>query len=389
MMRKTKLNIGKLTSKQTVVDPIKAFKQTQMKLLTKEPFVATVMLNLHHRYDDTGEQCPTAMTDGITITYNQEWFLGLTPAERIFLLAHEVWHVILQHTDPDRLGNRDRKIWNHAGDYVINYILKDQNVGEMPENGLYNKDFKEKSTEEVYDLIKDESEETQAIIGAMNPMGNDVKPTLMSAEDKMTITQAIVQAASAVSGQEAEKLPGFVKEMIDKILHPQHDWKAQLRDFVSAKTKNDYAWSRPNRRTDPDLYMPSLYSETPESIVIAIDTSGSIQPKDLEAFLGEIKSIHEDVRPLNTHIIQVDTQVHAPMHFGEWDRIPTTLEAEGRGGTNFQPAFDWAEDHNPSCLIYLTDLYARDPVPPSYPTLWVSTTAKKEGPFGRTIHLKI
>lgn len=384
-MRKTKLNLSKLTSKNTVEDPIKAFKQAQMKLMTLDPFIATVMFNLHHRYS---KEIPTAGTTGTYVHYNEQFFMRLSKAERIFLIAHEVWHVVFKHTDPDRIKNRDRTLWNMAGDLAINYILKENKIGSMPAHGLYNQALAGLSTEQIYDKLKNEGDKnTLELRQDANPIGNDVIPTPLSPEDDMKITQAIVKAAQQVSGKEAGSLPDYVKEMINKILQPQHNWKQQLREFINARTRNDYAWSRPNRRTDPDIYMPSLYSETPESLVIAIDTSGSIRQTELVSFLTEIKSIHEDVRPLNTHIIMVDTEVHAPQHFTEWDTIPTNMEAHGRGGTEFQPAFDWADDKNPACFIYLTDLYASDPKPPAYPTLWVSTTKGKKGPFGRTIHL--
>ncbi|MBT4080657.1 MAG: hypothetical protein HOE82_08600 [Gammaproteobacteria bacterium] len=379
-MRKTKLNLNKLAPQLVNEDPIKAFKQAQMALLAIEPFVATVMLNLHHQYND---DIPTAQTQGTKVEYNAQFFLNLSKKERIFLIAHETWHVILQHTSLARLGERNEKIWNIAGDYVINRMLNDQNLGKMPEPGLLSLAFNNMSTEEVYDEIKDSN------IDEMLPnFVPDVIPKELDPDQQLEITQAIIQASEQLNDEQRSEMPDFIKEMLNKILRPQHDWKSQLREFVSARTKNDYSWSRPNRRMPDDIYLPSLFSETPETIVVAIDTSGSITTEELTTFLSEIKAIHEDVRPLNTVIFPIDTQVHTVYNYNEYDDIPTSIPMEGRGGTAFQPAFNEADKHSPSCMIYLTDLYAPDPKVPSFPTLWVSTTPHKRGPFGRTIYLK-
>ena len=176
--------------------------------------------------------------------------------------------------------------------------------------------------------------------------------------------------------------------MVESILQPQHDWKAALRRFVTERTKNDYAWSRPNRR-HPDIYMPSLYSESPRCVVVAVDTSGSISKEELTAFMTEIKAVHEDAQPVETHIIDVDTEVNQVWEYTAHDYIPNGLDFSRGGGTYFHPAFEYADEHDPSCLIYLTDLYADDPREPSYPTLWVSTTHHKKGPFGETTYLTV
>lgn len=392
-MRKTKLNISKLSDRK--ISPERALKRAQMGVLSKEPFIATVMLNLTHVFS---EDVPTAATNGLGVKYNPEFFQSLTPSEQVFLIAHESWHVALQHNDSSRLQNRIRLRWNQAADYVINGLLKQQNVGQRPQGGLYEYRFLDMSTEAVYAELEEYQKE--GYFPETDLFGDDIQEsdsthpsssTSLSPEEKMKLDEILVRAKDeALKQKQWGNMAGHVKDLLDDIIRPKHSWKDQLRNFITERTKNDYSWSRPNRRTDPDIYIPSLYSENPRSVVIAVDTSGSISTKELTMFLNEIKAIHEDTRPVETHIIAIDTEIHDTYQFDGWDTIPTALSFGGRGGTAFAPAFKWAKDKDPSCLIYLTDMYASFDFPsPSYPTLWVSTTPEERAPFGDTIYLDV
>ena len=56
------------------------------------------------------------------------------------------------------------------------------------------------------------------------------------------------------------------------------DWRTLLRRHIVEATlnKDDYTWSRPNRRfIGEGTYFPSPYGTSCGEIVIAIDTSGS------------------------------------------------------------------------------------------------------------------
>jgi len=57
----------------------------------------------------------------------------------------------------------------------------------------------------------------------------------------------------------------------------KQDWRTILRDFVSATTPADYRWNPPNRRyAASGLYLPSVERTGLGTIVIGVDTSGSI-----------------------------------------------------------------------------------------------------------------
>ena len=78
-------------------------------MLVAMPFYGDILLKIPVVRDDAVK---TACTDGRTIWWSGEFFSGLTPAQRHYVLMHEVFHVLLMH--PSRIKNRNPKLWNVA-----------------------------------------------------------------------------------------------------------------------------------------------------------------------------------------------------------------------------------------------------------------------------------
>ncbi len=128
-----------------------------------------------------------------------------------------------------------------------------------------------------------------------------------------------------------------------------------------------------------------------ESLVIAIDTSGSCTRPIVQRFLAEIERMlmrHDSFfSDMEIHIVQCDAivQDHAVIHsVEEWKRYAKNLVIRGRGGTNFTPVFELVEKlrvgralKRLKGLIYFTDgdgVYPRKPTP--YETAFVFATRK-------------
>ena len=160
---------------------------------------------------------------------------------------------------------------------------------------------------------------------------------------------------------------------------------------MRAVAPTDYTWSKPNRRhIDTGLYLPSLSGEGMGPIVIAIDTSSSVDDDHVNRACAEMFEIARDVGPERVHVIQCDTRVTDATDFDPLD-APEKIEIKGRGGTAFQPVFDWVEAHgiDPDVLIYMTDLDGRMPDEPGYPVIWAVETEGQEAnvPFGDSVVL--
>ena len=74
--------------------------------------------------------CPTAATDFKHLYYNRDFIGRCSLSEVKFVIAHEVMHCVYDHFN--RRNGREPRMYNCAGDYVINLELKDLGIGEFP-----------------------------------------------------------------------------------------------------------------------------------------------------------------------------------------------------------------------------------------------------------------
>ncbi|MBD5260414.1 MAG: hypothetical protein HDS46_06530 [Bacteroides sp.] len=105
-------------------------------------------------------------------------------------------------------------------------------------------------------------------------------------------------------------------------------------------------------------------------LLIAVDTSGSIQGEDLERFFGVVNSFFTYGIP-HIDVIQFDAALHFPLL--SLDKVTKKIELRGGGGTNFQPAVNYFDEHKEyDGMLVFTDGYAPDPkVPSNRKILWV------------------
>ncbi|WP_320170512.1 DUF2201 family putative metallopeptidase [Maridesulfovibrio sp.] len=201
--------------------------------------------------------------------------------------------------------------------------------------------------------------------------------------------QALAQASNLA--RDCGELPGGLERLVQKLLYPQLDWRELLDRFISARARNDYSWTPPSRRhLHMNLYLPSLSTEQLPEIVLAIDTSGSIGPRELEQFSSEISSIL-DSYDTTMRVYWCDMGIAGEQVFGRAD-LPLNLKAEGGGGTDFRPVFKRLDEENlhPACLVYLTDMECGKfpSQEPDYPVLWVRIGgAGYAPPFGEMVDI--
>ena len=166
-------------------------------------------------------------------------------------------------------------------------------------------------------------------------------------------------------------LPAELQRHIQKLLNPALPWEEILARFMQDQAKNDYAWTKPNKRFMPDFYMPSMFSERLEHLTFAIDTSGSVTSKDMVAMLTEINYIQDTLKPHRMTILDCDTQIHNVYEVHEGMDIQE-LQFSGGGGTSCTPVIEFCEQNKTTALVYFTDLYMSEyPHPIDFPLLWI------------------
>lgn len=214
---------------------------------------------------------------------------------------------------------------------------------------------------------------------------SDVAPI----EWKMSIESARDHAKSV------GKLPGALARVIDKLLEPVVDWRRELISLMYRVSGSDECgWERPNRRwlREYGVYAPGRVGHRIGTVVIVIDTSGSVSSVELKQFAGEMTSILADLNPEATWLLHVDSRVAAVDEIDDPMTLEHVIESgfKGGGGTHMPAAFEWAEKEGiePDVMVILTDMGTDFGEPQPYPVIWAGTT-KAEAPHGYTIFVDI
>lgn len=355
-----------------------ALDKTKVHLMMKQGaiFLSSVSMQLKHEIsNDVG----TAATNGKYIKYNPKFFLDLSKEQRLGLMAHEIGHVIFMHMS--RRGDRKPDVWNVAGDYVINnYLIANKFV--LPEDGCVDPMFDGWSTDQVYDHLlanpKKMPEDTPS----------DIEYSDLTEEEKEQLTNTVMKAVQAAQLNDCEtSIPSEIARSIQDLINPKLNWTELLYRFVDSKTKENYSWSKPNRRYLPTWYLPSMYSDKIENITVAIDTSGSVTDVLMKEMLSEIEYINQTLKPNTMTIMDCDSKIHNIHKITEYDSV-LDFKFNGGGNTSFKPVFKYCKDNPTNLLIYFTDLYANQITEePGYPVLWICYSTHEASPIGETIYV--
>ena len=371
------------------------------------------------------DNIPTACTNGRDERYGRAFVKSLRDQELNFLVAHENGHKMYRHlTTWRKLHDEDHALANQACDYVINLMLKDldptESVIAMPRYpsghpmagkvmGLVDERFRGMNSKQVFDILKQEKEESGEGDGDGDGEGgggmddhdwNDAKN--MTEEEKKELEREIDQAIR--QGMMArQKIAGSGADGLDRelaeLLEPKINWREVLRDFVKStcNAKDASSWRRVNRRfLSTGMYMPTLIGEKVGHLVIAVDTSGSVGDEELGEFLSEVKGIAEEVNPACVDLLYWGSSVvqHETYGDGEAANIIASTRPKGGGGTSPSCISEYLKEKNikPECVIILTDGMVGDDWGSEWtaPTLWciVGEYFDGEADNGKTIHIK-
>ena len=131
----------------------------RIALLLRKPFFGNLATRLILRNAD--EWLPTAATDGKYFYYNSRFIGSLRDKEVEFLFGHEVLHVVYDHMG--RRNSRHPELWNIANDYLVNFDLVEDRVGERitTVDILYDSKYGGWASEAVYDDLFEKAKEAQ------------------------------------------------------------------------------------------------------------------------------------------------------------------------------------------------------------------------------------
>jgi predicted metal-dependent peptidase len=327
---------------------------------------------------------PTACTDGISVFWNTDFFMSLNSEEAMFIYLHELWHIgFMHHT---RIKQKNANKWNEAADYVINNLLIKSgfNMGNL--KGLYNKDYDGLCTEEVYNLIIKDS---NSLPNNLTLKPNDIK----SLPDGKTINDIVKKISTAktvsdVLDKNKGILPGEISNTIEDFLNPKLPWYIILQNYMTALSKEETSYKRPNRRYE-DPWLPSRYSEsTLEKITIFLDISASITKEEINIFNSESKFIKDTFNPELLTLVTFDTKIQDEYFFNSDDTYDK-LAIHGRGGTCLDEVYKYINKHKPTVSIIFSDLEVNIPnQKPNSDIIWICNNRYiNKVPYGKLIKL--
>ena len=391
---------------------LKSVDKCSMELSTVEPFYTHFLCGMLKKVNNVGTACVSKQKDSVLLQIDPDfWCDKLTKnKQRIEVLKHEVLHIVFQHIFRTK-DFSDHKLMNIAADVVVNqyvnlsimdsddyvsitkftdinletnksidyyydklkklhdefYPLEKPKVKDMinkiiedMKNGQTNHDlseiFKEdenlsgkkgyKSWQELkkFIIVNDLSHDFQKEFESLN----DVEKQMLKEKIENNILNA---------GKNAGKNAGFIDELINNILDerkPVVDWRKTLRNVVSSslssKIKNTI-----HRKSKRYGTSPGIKIKRSQKILVAIDTSGSINKSDFEDFFVEIHHIYKLGHDIE--IVEADVTItNKYIYDGTYPEYVT-----GRGGTDFNEVIEYSIESKPNLLIYFTDGYGSCP----------------------------
>jgi len=166
-------------------------------------------------------------------------------------------------------------------------------------------------------------------------------------------------------------LPNPLAEYLNQLKNNDHspiNWKKMLRLFYnnSNRTKLSHTIRRKSKRYGT---FPGIKIRKQSKLLVALDTSGSINNSELVLFFSEINHIWREKSEIK--IVECDTHIRQNYNY---EGIPP-IEVKGRGNTDFNEPIQFAnEKYKPDALIYFTDGFGPTPrIKSSKPILWVIT----------------
>ncbi|NLF61667.1 MAG: hypothetical protein GX574_10995 [Lentisphaerae bacterium] len=376
------------------------------QLLLRQPFVGSLIMRM-----DLIPVCDyrleTAATDGSNIFLNCDYYSRLDADERLFLLAHEVWHCVFLHFFR-RLG-RDPEKWNIATDLEIQFTLEREHL-KNPSPLPYLDTWAKLNAEEIYDqlgklaassrekfgdvhlepgdMFAESEQKPSGVDGAKGKQRRQNQESQTGQEDGKSpddatdkqpgeapsnstasepgdgalvldpdyapffVTDIVERTRTRVvsAARQIERMRGTLPAGLDKLLaeflDPKLRWQELLAQFVTSCYACKRRWLPPSRRhVAQGLYLPSLRGEKIK-VVVAVDTSGSTS-RDLPVFFTEINSLLASFGDYELTLIQCDAAIQAVEHYSNFEPAPADRQwkVKGFGGTDFRPVFKYLENH--------------------------------------------
>ncbi len=376
--------------------------QIKAKLLVEQPYFGALAARLELRESDNIQ---AFLSDGIVFQYNRDYLERLSDEALGFALCNGALHAALSHQN--RRRERMSWLWQLATDYAINAMLVENGMTPPPHihhdgrfSGMY--------AEEIYAVLKSEiqneeyDDDTSNDTGwnenhrrhqqqiqhpdsqqakAQNRPRMEVDTVIKEQQWEQQMQQALKQAL------QGDELPQGIERFVDLKSIAAINWREVLHHAIERHFRSDYVQIPPSKKLlYRGIYLPSLHSELLR-LVIAVDSSGSVDGTLLSQFIVEVESLMIIYPQYEIEMLVCDSKIRSHETFCSGETLQVRLL--GGGATDFQPVFEWIDNELFTCnlLLYFTDAQGRFPKKiPLFETLWI-TPQEVDVPFGSVIVL--
>lgn len=343
-------------------------------------------------------QIPTACAGHGFIFFNPQWWDKLAHEERKTVIAHEIWHLILNHLE--RGKEKDPESYNIAGDHVINLNCKEDgfvttlspggaptNFGEM--GMVIDEKYRGMGTDAIYAIVHAErkknpdshksaagtpsSDQIEELVKqALEGSGKDLQQQAEENDEK--------REQALEGGKQAGNQPGGTQTILrtdgKKVFIQNASYGEIFEDYLTDPLSGGKrTFMRPSRRQQKNgLRLKGKYPKRGRKnrlthLVYALDISGSITHHQRTQFIRSAKTLKEKLNPQMMTVMLWDTQIqfeHCFREDEELDNIPSMCG----GGTSLHPVYARVEQINPEALVIFTDLAVSIPPKPDWETIW-------------------
>lgn len=200
-----------------------------------------------------------------------------------------------------------------------------------------------------------------------------------SIQDRIDALDQIIKSAF-MRTKSVGKCPAGLDRYVNEFGHSKVPWQEKFRHLLRQKPFVERIENRPNSKLFHITgipVMPRFVGERMDNMWLFFDTSGSIQPEDIQEGVNEIHALRQTSNA-ELFVSSCDTRVYDIVKFDIYDYPEADqLPIQGGGGTDFRPIFEKVQEYIdegkcdlPSVLVLVTDTYGAFPEQsPGYPVI--------------------
>ena len=395
------------------------WENAMINLVIDFPIYAELITKIGCKFVKGGKDSVVAWTDGRAITINEEMVeefnrnpmitddkgnginRTITQKEMQFIICHELLHLLgltfdrmknvgvyKEDLDTDE-GKRKWELWNQATDYEINSLLhnnestdptygdrKHNPVGNMPDWVLYESEYKDLQAEEIFKrLVEKEKRENNGMLlkpGGGGGSGNG-KNGMIPLDDHLPIDDEDVknEVISKMSEVYGSKSNGLGESALDRTIARTYkpvpfNWRKALSKYIRGYIKANYTWNKPSRAgIANNIILPSAGTTPKLHIGVAIDTSGSISEKEINAMMDHVFTILQQFKSFEIDLWCCGSKVYEETLLkltGSNKGDLKKFQVISDGGNDMRENFKFIKDHyrgkdKIDMLMILSDFY--------------------------------